>query len=312
MIVEISTHGSTLKRNHDSFVIINSEEKIEIPAEKVDAILISANSLVSSQAIRLAMEKQIHIVFTSWSGNPFARVWASSQGKATDLRRWQYLNQNSSTGLKVSLDIVVKKLKRQKKFLSELKSNRAKRIQVLDEAIRTFDDVLQKLKNQNMPKDSLLGFEGWCAKKYFEAISTILPRKWKFAERTQHPARDAFNAALNYIYGLGYSSVEKVIILTGLDPNAGFYHADSYGKPTLSYDIMELVRPVMDKSIVSLFTKKQIRVNWFEYQNNAVFLAKNGRIRVITKYIEENKKTVEEEAWNYCRKIIKMFEKKNN
>ena len=38
MIVEISTHGSSLKRDHDCFVIQNINEKIEIPAEKVDAI----------------------------------------------------------------------------------------------------------------------------------------------------------------------------------------------------------------------------------------------------------------------------------
>lgn len=309
MIVEISTHGSVLKRNHDSFVIKNSEEKIEIPAEKVSAIIISANSLLSIQAIKLAIEKQIHIVFANWSGRPFARVWVSSQGRAAELRRWQYLNQDTSIGLEISADIVTKKIRRQKKLLVEFKNNRDRKIHEIEGAISTLDDVLKKLHlEHNLTKDRLLGLEGWSAKQYFRAISAILPKKWRFDERSQHPARDEFNAALNYIYGMAYSSVEKIIILSGLDPNAGFYHADSYGKPTLSYDIMELVRPIVDKSIVSLFTKKMVRYDWFESQDDgAVFLAKNGRMRVISKYTEDNIKPVEKEAWNYCQKIVEMF-----
>lgn len=34
MIVEISEHGSVLKRNHDCFLIQTPSDKIEIPAEK--------------------------------------------------------------------------------------------------------------------------------------------------------------------------------------------------------------------------------------------------------------------------------------
>jgi len=312
LIVEISTHGSTLKRDHDSFLISNQEGKNEIPAEKVDAIIISANALISTQAIRLAIEKQIHLVVADWSGNPFARVWVSSQGRAADLRRLQYLNQETIIGLRISTDIVTRKIKQQRKILLELKNNRKKKISELEGAISTLNDILQKLREEHeeITKDRLLGLEGWCAKKYFRAVSAVLPERWKFEERSQHPAKDEFNAALNYIYGMGYSSVEKIIVLSGLDPNAGFYHADSYGKPTLSYDIMELVRPLMDQSIVSLFTKKIVREDWFEIQeegNGGVFLAKKGRMSIIKKYIEENKKLVEKESWDYCKKIIKII-----
>lgn len=309
MIVEITTHGSTLKRNHDSFIISNHDEKTEIPAEKIDAIIISANSLISTQAVKLAIEKQIHIVFVNWSGHPFARVWTSSQGRATELRRWQYLNQDTPLGLGISTDIVTKKIRQQQKLLVGLRNNRERQIHEIDDAISTLDDVLKKLRlEHNLTKDRLLGLEGWSAKQYFRAISAILPTKWRFKERTQHPARDEFNAALNYIYGMAYSSVEKIIILSGLDPNAGFYHADSYGKPTLSYDIMELVRPIVDKSLISLFTRKMVRDDWFERQDDgAVFLAKNGRMSIISKYAQENIKPVEKATWIYCREITKML-----
>lgn len=309
MIVEVGTHGSTIKRDHDSFVIKTKDTQTDIPAEKVDAIIVTANALVSTAAMKLAMEKQIHMVFSSWSGHPFARIWSSSQGRATELRRWQYLNQDTRIGLEIATDVVTKKISMQKKFLVELKNNRERKILEVNNAIDTLSDVLQKLRRENnLTKDRLLGLEGWSAKQYFAAISAILPRKWRFNERSQHPARDEFNAALNYIYGMAYSSVEKIIILSGLDPNAGFYHADSYGKPTLSYDIIELARTRADKSIVSLFTKKMVREDWFERQEDgSVFLAKAGRMAVISKYAEDNVKPIERSAWDYCRKIADMF-----
>ena len=62
MIIEVSTHGSTIKRDHDSFVILSKDEKTEIPAEKVDAVIITANALISTSAVRLCLEKQIQMV----------------------------------------------------------------------------------------------------------------------------------------------------------------------------------------------------------------------------------------------------------
>ena len=116
MIVEISEHGSVLKRNHDCFLVLTSSNKVEIPAEKVDAILITANALVSTQAVALCLEKNIQLVLANWSGKPFGRFWMSTPGRATDIRRKQYLNQDSIVGFKLSKEIVVTKLKRQKKF----------------------------------------------------------------------------------------------------------------------------------------------------------------------------------------------------
>ena len=302
MIIEISTHGSTLKRNHDSFVIQNGETKSEFPAEKIDSILISANSLVSSEAIRLAIEKQIHMVFTSWNGSPYARIWTPSQGKSSKLRRWQYLNQDSPTGIEISKDIITRKIKNQKKFLIELKNNRNKTNTVLENTITSLNENLENIELQKV-KEKLLGYEGLCAKIYFAAISSILPTKWRFSERSQHPALDGFNSALNYIYGIGYSDVEKIIILSGLEPNAGFLHADSYGKPTLSFDLIEIIRPSLDKIIVGLFTKRKARQDWFEENMGGVFLTKEGRIQIISNYAEM-KKEIEKSIWQYCQKII--------
>lgn len=312
MILEISTHGSTLKRDHDSFIIQNVEQKSEIPAEKVDAIIVSTNALISSQAIRLCLEKQIQLVIAEYGGKPIARLWSSTPGKATQIRRNQYLNVGTKVGFDICIDIMMTKLKRQKNLLIDLKNNRKQSTPEIESAILTIDASLKKVRQLSMNsnfKEVLLGLEGASAAQYFKAISHILPKRWVFKERSQHPALDEFNAVLNYVYGMGYSSIEKIVILSGLDPNAGFYHADSYGKPTLTFDIIELVRPLMDRTTISIFTKRKAKDNWFEKQNenNVIFLSREGRRSMISSYVENAQKKIESEAWSFCKKLIHKF-----
>ena len=158
-----------------------------------------------------------------------------------------------------------------------------------------------------------MGIEGFAASEYFSAISSVLPKKYAFKQRSRQPAEDKFNAVLNYVYGITYSSVEKVVILSGLDPNAGIYHADSYGKPTLVFDLIELFRAKVDRIAIKLFTKKYVKDSRFTSLEEAplgVFLSKEGRKAVITAYMQDACDAVEKESWLYCRKIMSIFEEK--
>lgn len=83
MIVEISSHGSTIKRDHERFIIYTpaDNQKTEISAEKIDAIFISANTMISTQAINLCIEKNIQLVISDYRGQPLARLWTCSPGR---------------------------------------------------------------------------------------------------------------------------------------------------------------------------------------------------------------------------------------
>jgi len=319
MILEISEHGSALKRDHDCFIVKTpTVEKTEIPAEKVDAIIVTANASISTQAVALCIEKNIQLVLASWSGKPFGRFWVSTPGRATEYRRKQYLHQNTSVAFKISKNIVTRKLQTQRKFLVDLKGNRKTPNETINTAITSIGKSMQTLNNLEYTssfKQSLLGIEGFAAAEYFSAISSILPKKYAFKERSRQPAQDKFNAILNYVYGVTYASVEKVVILSGLDPNAGIYHADSYGKPTLVFDLIELFRAKVDRIAVKLITKKYVRDSWFVSSDDSplgVFLSKEGRNAVITAYRQEASATVEKESWLYCRKIMATYAKEVN
>lgn len=165
----------------------------------------------------------------------------------------------------------------------------------------------QSLRYSRGKRQDVLGLEGMASRAYFKAISLIMPERYKFAGRSRDPAKDEFNAMLNYGYGILYSIVEKASIIAGLDPYAGFLHTDSYNKRSLVFDIIEMFRIHIDEPVVYMFTRRMVRDEFFEPVEQGVMLSKEGRavlIDVINKSLDE---AVEYRGRNVkIRNIIQM------
>jgi CRISPR-associated protein Cas1 len=70
---------------------------------------------------------------------------------------------------------------------------------------------------------------------------------------------------LNYGYGVLMGEVWRAVHYAGLDPYAGFLHADKPGKPSMVLDLMEEFRPhLVDRLVVKLVSKKMIDKDGFE------------------------------------------------
>lgn len=318
MIIDITTHGASLHRKRERFIVkIPDQKDEEVAAEMVEAILITSNAMISTAAVRLCIERHIQLVVASWSGKPIARMWASSPGRQTQIRRQQYMNLDTVFAFDTTKKLLLEKLSKQKRFLSELKQNRepSKLTEDISDAVSFFNRIILNVKDTTYRKDfaqHFLGFEGSCATRYFEMVSATLPKKWRFDRRTQNPGLDPFNAALNYLYGMTYSSIEKIVILSGLDPTAGFYHKDSYAKPTLVFDLIEPCRPAVDKALVYLFSRRIARDEWFSDGTKkdgfpGVEITKQGRGELIKTYKDACQKPLERSTWKHCREIVEQL-----
>ena len=313
MIIDIATHGASLHRKRERFVVkIPDQSDEEVAAEMVDAIMVTSNAMISTAAMRLCIERHIQLVVASWSGKPLARMWTSSPGRQTQIRRQQYTNLDTEFAFDTAKKILLEKLSKQKRFLLELKQNRepSELTSNIAESVLFFNNTIRDVKDITYAEDfaqCFLGFEGICAVRYFKCISATLPKKWHFERRSQNPGIDPFNAALNYLYGMAYSGIEKIVILSGLDPTAGFYHRDNYAKPTLVYDLIEPCRPTIDKSLVYLFSKRMVREGWFAGDMtkciSGIEITKQGRFELIRTYKDVCQKQVEADTWKRCRII---------
>jgi CRISPR-associated protein Cas1 len=100
------------------------------------------------------------------------------------------------------------------------------------------------------------------------------------------PAKDAFNAMLNYGYGILYGRVEKALLLAGLDPFIGFFHRDDYNLTSMVFDFIEPYRIHADYTVFRLFSGKKVNQACFRGLQGGVTLDKAGKQLLVEALID--------------------------
>ncbi len=290
----INTPGTMIKQKEDCFCIMKEDHKTEISPRKVESIVFTNQAFISTQALILAMEHNIDVIFLNKYGDPVGRVWHSRLGSTALIRRRQLEVAENERGLKLVADMITAKFRNQIRFLKKLMAARPgsdESFMPYIERITSSLNSVEKLEGSVEDKrGTLMGLEGVAGRAYFECLSPLMPEKYRFSGRSRRPARDEFNATLNYMYGVLYSQVEKALILSGLDPFVGFLHTDDYNKKSLVFDFIEPFRIYAEQCTVYLFTGKKMKDEYFDKVKEAVSLNQEGKpvvIEALTNHLEE-------------------------
>jgi len=123
----------------------------------------------------------------------------------------------------------------------------------------------------------IMGLEGSASRVYFSLLAMMLPDPWKFSGRSSRPAKDAFNAFLNYAYGILYSKTEKALVIAGLDPYIGLLHSDNYNKKSFVFDFIENYRILADEPVFYMFTRSKCKPEYLESVYKGVALSTEGK-----------------------------------
>lgn len=298
----INTYGSYLQKNGDCFRVKKAgnpasgedDQVFEVSVKKVDSIMITTAAYITTDAIKLAMDNNIDIIFLDDFGDPFGRVWHSKLGSTTLIRRRQLEIADTTEGVKLALEWVNKKFDNQINLLTRLRESRSNKSAEITEYMNKLRNC-QKSLDSLVPQDSnpigiedirgsIMGIEGSGGRIYFEAVSFIMPDRYKFAGRSRNPARDEFNTLLNYAYGILYSKVEKACIIAGLDPYVGIIHTDHYNKKSLVFDLIENFRIWADETVIKLFAGRDVKQEHFDKLQNGFTLNKEGKTVLISAF----------------------------
>ncbi len=286
MQLVLDTDGIALKQQDGNFVVAFEEQNRLISPHKITSIAITSHALISSAAIRLAVEHDIVIYLHHPStGKVQARMHSVYSANLPDIRRKQVLFafDTASTAWVIGLF----KLKRQHQAdnLAFLKNRKPLLAADMDKALADTEGVLLQFSNWEKTliedcRNNLLGIEGSLARAYWRMVGEAIGDPSVFDGRNRRPATDTFNAALNYAYGMLYGIVERAILAAGLDPQLGFFHVDDYAKPTLAFDFIEPFRPWLDRMLIEAFLNGQFSASFFELAQgteNGVWLSKDGK-----------------------------------
>lgn len=164
MQLYINTYGTYVHIKDEMFEIrIKKDKEIEkhhYSAKKVKSIIISLGAALSSDAVKLAVENNIDIVFTDWNGFPYGRVWHSKLGSTTKIRKEQLKASLNEIGLKWIKEWVSGKIINQTDFIKNLKKHRQTKTEYLN-------DKIEKLQNLEI---SLIKLDGNCVADIADTI----------------------------------------------------------------------------------------------------------------------------------------------
>lgn len=286
----LNTYGAYLHVKGDIFEIKSNGKKNHISPKKVRSILITTGASLSSDAVKLAVENNIDILFLEKSGKPFGRVWHDKLGSTARIRHRQLKLADSEKGLKIGKQFIQQKFENQIRFLKELRERRTRYSADITQATYRIKKSLDDLKNvSGKPEDvsgTIMGIEGSTGRVYWSILSQLLPERFRFNGRSRNPAKDEFNCLLNYAYGVLYGEVERACVLAGIDPYVGFIHTDSYAKTSMVFDVIEGYRIFAEETVINLFSRKKVKQSLFDKYKDGITLNKEGKVILMTDYNE--------------------------
>lgn len=322
MELYLNTYGSWLKKKEDMFELGVDGKKIKLSPLKVSSIIISNAVLISTDAIALAMEHNIDIVFLDKYGDPYGRVWFPKIGSTVLIRRRQLEMLTDAVGLQFIKERICIKIMNQYRFLQKLISKRdverASFQTKLDAMRESAIKVMQAQGELEELSPTFMAWEGLASKNYFSILNKLIPEVHRFSSRSARPAKDAFNAMLNYGYGILYSKVERALIIAGLDPYIGLLHCDNYNKKSFVFDFIEPYRILIDEPVFYIFSRHKMDPCYIEPIHKGVTLTTAGKkflaplileyMDSIIRYHNKNRKRIDmirSDAHAFANYIIK-------
>ena len=118
---------------------------------------------------------------------------------------------------------------------------------------------------------AIVYFNAWTSRitaRFAKADQPAVPAHWQAfnirrspldAGRSPRKAADPINALLNYGYALGEAECILALRAVGLDPGMGILHADKPHRDSLALDLLEPLRPVIERDVLELLNSRHLR-----------------------------------------------------
>ncbi len=233
------------------------ETLADVPAAKVLRVFVFGNVSLTTPAIAYLLREGKEVAFLSSRGRYYGRL-VSSESKNPLLRRAQFrASEDAAVSLDLSRRFVLAKLANQRRLLHRRPGAKATL------AAEGITALIHKARIVNNLA-TLRGIEGLAARAYFGAFGELL-EKMTFTGRRRRPPPDPVNSLLSLGYTLLTYEAFSAVASVGFDPYIGFFHADTYGRPSLALDIMEELRPVIvDTLVLGVVNRGQIKPEDFD------------------------------------------------
>ncbi|MEL6320808.1 MAG: CRISPR-associated endonuclease Cas1 [Cyanobacteria bacterium J06626_14] len=286
-LLYLTHQGSKLRKDHGCFLVESPDsEAINIPIREVEHVCIFGNIHLSTSAISTCLYHQIPVVFLSQTGSYKGHLWnAECSRQRIESAQYERFGQPTFQ-MAIARAIVQGKLWNSRQWLMKL--NRRRSLVPVADAIAGIHQDWQKVQRLCLTVDNLdtlRGYEGAAAARYFPALGQLLKHSdFALTKRTRRPPTDPINSLLSFGYTLLFNNVLSLLRVEGVNPYLGNLHRSDRHEAQLAFDLMEEFRsPIVDTLVMQLINQKVFSLEDFTLPNEdgGVYLKDAARKRFL-------------------------------
>jgi CRISPR-associated protein Cas1 len=243
-----------IKFENDNIVFMKNDMVVNrASCHKVFVVFILGDMTITTGILREAGKLGISIFFLKNNFNSYASVRAVAEGNYL-LRAAQY-GLGSAEEFLMAKILVAGKIKNQI-MLFEEKGGHGKNVLV------KIKKLVRSVEESENSKE-LLGVEGNASKIFFKEYF----KDFDWVRRTPRTRQDITNFLMDIGYTILFNFIDSLLNLYGFDTYKGIYHKLFFQRKSLSCDLVEPFRCVIDRQIRKSFNLKQIDKKDFEVIN---------------------------------------------
>lgn len=267
-------------------ILIEHKEKglIKVPFAEVNSIIsTSKGNTFSGAFLEGCLEHSIPVIFCDEKYLPQGMLLPSNQHMDTFQRMKVQIEAKLPRKKKAWQLIIREKILNQSKVLYENKLAEGFNLKVMASQILSGDST---------------NIEAQGARLYFDAL---------FGEDFTRADESLINGLLNYGYTIIRSMVARAVVARGLNPAFGIFHSARINPFCLVDDLMEPIRPFVDRIVKRLLTTGSLKVE-------DMSLYKNDLIGLITSevFFEEKKQELNNATLLYVTSYLEFLSGKND
>jgi CRISPR-associated protein Cas1 len=260
---------NTLKLGNENITIIRDGETAEkVPIHRLIAVFVAGEVTFTSKLIQKLSKSGVSVFLLKKNLETYAEVTSYAEGNYL-LRQKQYALGESET-LAISKNLVENKLLNQLSLLRSAGIDKISNQKRMDYRKQAREKIK---KADNLA--SLRGIEGIIGKDYFHGYFGNID----WYKRVPRGKVDENNILLDMGYNFLFHFVDSILRLYGFDTYKGIYHQLFFQRKSLSCDMMEPFRCIVDKALYKMHTLEQFDKKDFGFKNGRYYLSykKSGK-----------------------------------
>lgn len=253
--------GERISLSNDNLIVTSpsGNTKMKTSCYRISSLSIIGSMTITTPMIKAASRFGFPIVLMGSNFHAYDTIGYRVEGN-TALRRLQY----EYDSMDIARVIVSNKIMNQAATLRR----QTERDRVATEAAERLDKFQQDALSWDGDISGLMGIEGTASRLYFKG--NFNTTNWNGRKPKIKP--DYINSTLDIGYTLLFNMIDSMLNLYGFDTYVGVYHREFYMRKSLTCDLMEPFRPVIDWTVRKAINLGQCKPDHFNVVNGRFLL----------------------------------------